>query len=66
MEEEKANHLQREKKVISEILQGDILNVAQTLAQQIHDLGQDPVLDGVKQGSVEVYQKISELINSVN
>lgn len=66
MEEEKANHLQREKKVISEILQGDILNVAQTVAQQIHDLGQDPVLDTVKQSSVEVYQKISELINSVN
>lgn len=65
-ETEKANHLQKEKKVISEILAFDILVDAKSVVQKLHQFGEDPQLSGIKNQSVEVFQKLSELINSVN
>ncbi len=63
---ELATHLQKEKQVISEILEGDILKVAANVAEQLHQNENDYQLRGVTSSAIEVFQKISELINSLN
>lgn len=57
----------REKQIVCEILEGDIMKVAGDVAQELHLSSQvDQKLRPVTSAAIEVYQKISELVNSLN
>ena len=52
--------------VIGEILEGDILNVAANLAQELNQHQADGYMRQLASSAFEVYHKINELTNSLN
>ena len=66
IEKQKNDHLTKEKMVIGEILEGDILNVAANLAQELNQHQSDGYMRQLASSAFEVYHKINELTNSLN
>ena len=65
-EQQKSQHLVQEKMVISDILKNDIMSVSGQLAQNI-DMNRDqPGFNQIADPAIEVYQKLNELVESMN